>query len=143
MMGMGSAGQRKIPVDGRVCIWMDLLEETIEGDLARGFRPFCIVGNAGTVNTGAVDLLHALADLVARHGAWFDVDGAYGAFAAMVPETRDLFAGLGRADSLTVDPHKWLNVPFEAGCILMRNRQDLSDTFCLIPPYLRGAPGGR
>jgi aromatic-L-amino-acid decarboxylase len=141
MMGMGSAGLRKIPVDEKFCIRMDLLEEAIERDLARGYRPFCIVGNAGTVDTGAVDPLHALADLAARHGAWFHVDGAYGAFAAMVPATRDLFAGLARADSLTVDPHKWLNVPFEAGCILVRNRQDLSDTFCLIPPYLRGALG--
>ena len=93
------------------------------------------------MNTGAVDPLDSLADIAERHDMWFHVDGAYGALACLVPEVRHDFRGLARADSLTLDPHKWLNTPFEAGCILTRDWRDLGDTFSLIPPYLRGAMG--
>ncbi|NCF66160.1 MAG: pyridoxal-dependent decarboxylase [Chloroflexi bacterium] len=137
LLGMGRNQLRKIPVGSDYRILVDALEETIADDLASGLQPFCLIGNAGTVNTGAVDPLYDLAEIAASHRLWLHVDGAYGAFAAMVPESRPLFSGIERADSLAVDPHKWLNIPFEAGCILVRDWADLTDTFSLIPPYLR------
>jgi aromatic-L-amino-acid decarboxylase len=141
LLGMGRNQLRKIPVGPDYRIQAKALEETIKADRAAGLQPFCLIGNAGTVNTGAVDPLDALADMAARHRLWFHIDGAYGAFAALVPEYRPLFAGIEEADSLAVDPHKWLNVPIEAGCILVRDWTDLTDTFSLIPPYLRAATG--
>jgi glutamate/tyrosine decarboxylase-like PLP-dependent enzyme len=141
LLGMGSQCLRKIPVDADFRIRLDLLEATLKQDLATGHKPFCVIGNAGTVNTGAIDPLCDLADIAERYGLWFHVDGAYGALATLAPETRPLFAGIEQADSLTLDPHKWLNTPFEAGCIVTKRREDLGDTFSLIPPYLRGAMG--
>jgi aromatic-L-amino-acid decarboxylase len=141
LLGMGRNQLRKIPVDSDYRIQIEALQEAIETDCAAGRQPFCVIGNAGTVNTGAVDPLDALAEIAVRHKLWFHVDGAYGAFAALVPESRPLFAGIERADSLAVDPHKWLNIPIEAGCILVRDWTDLTDTFSLIPPYLRAATG--
>ena len=141
LLGMGAANLRKIPVDDGFRVDLAALQASIDADVAAGCRPFCVIGNAGTVNTGAVDPLDSLADIAARHDMWFHVDGAYGALACLVPEERHRFAGLARADSLTLDPHKWLNAPFEAGCILTRDWRDLGDTFSLIPPYLRGAMG--
>ncbi|UCG25796.1 MAG: hypothetical protein JSW55_07350 [Chloroflexota bacterium] len=139
LLGMGRNQLRKVPVGSDYRILVDALDEAIKADLAAGLQPFCIVGNAGTVNTGAVDPLDSLAEIAARYRLWFHVDGAYGAFAAIVPEARSLFAGIERADSLVVDPHKWLNIPIESGCILVRDWSDLTDTFSLIPPYLRAA----
>lgn len=141
LLGMGAAYLRKIPVDDGFRIDLDALEATIRADIGAGCKPFCLIGNAGTVNTGAVDPLDRLADIAQRYNMWFHVDGAYGALACLVPEARPLFKGLERADSLTLDPHKWLNTPFEAGCILTKKWSDLGDTFSLIPPYLRGAMG--
>lgn len=141
LLGLGHTYLRKIPVDTDFRIRLDVLEETIATDRAAGLQPFCLIGNAGTVNTGAVDPLAPLADIASRYNLWFHVDGAYGAFATLAPETQPLFAGIERADSLTLDPHKWLNTPFEAGCLLTKCWADLGDTFSLIPPYLRGAMG--
>lgn len=136
LLGIGSARLRRIPVDADHRLRCDVLEAEIRADLAAGRRPFCIVGTAGTTNTGAIDPLAALAEIAARHALWFHVDGSYGAFAAMLPETRHLFAGIERADSLALDPHKWLNAPLEAGCILVRRWSDLADTFAFTPAYL-------
>ena len=141
LLGMGAAQLRKISVDDGFRIDLDALESSIQADVRTGCKPFCLIGNAGTVNTGAVDPLDRLADIAQRYDMWFHVDGAYGALASLAPEARHLFKGLERADSLTLDPHKWLNTPFEAGCILTREWRDLGDTFSLIPPYLRGAMG--
>jgi glutamate/tyrosine decarboxylase-like PLP-dependent enzyme len=141
LLGMGRNQLREIPVDSDYRIQVEALEAAIKADRAAGLQPLCLIGNAGTVNTGAVDPLDALAEIAVRHKLWFHVDGAYGAFAALVPEYRPLFVGIERADSLAVDPHKWLNIPFEAGCILVRDWTDLTDTFSLIPPYLRAATG--
>lgn len=141
LLGLGAANLRKIPVDDGFRVDLAALEKSVRSDLEAGCKPFCLIGNAGTVNTGAVDPLHSLADVAARHDMWFHVDGAYGALACLVPEERPRFAGLERADSLTLDPHKWLNTPFEGGCFLTRDWRDLGDTFSLIPPYLRGAMG--
>lgn len=141
LLGMGAANLRKVPVDDGFRIDVEALQKSIRADTQAGCKPYCLIGNAGTVNTGAIDPLDTLADIAERHGMWFHVDGAYGALACLVPEVRPQFAGLSRADSLTLDPHKWLNTPFEAGCILTREWRDLGDTFSLIPPYLRGAMG--
>ena len=99
--------------------------------------PFCVIGSAGTVNTGAVDDLDALADLCDQNELWFHVDGAYGAFGVVDPSRADLFHGMERADSLALDPHKWLSVPFDCGCVLVRDGQTLRDCFSLIPAVIR------
>jgi aromatic-L-amino-acid decarboxylase len=139
LMGLGRNQLRRIPVGADYRIQLEALEAALAADLAAGRRPFCLVGNAGTVNTGAVDPLDTLADIASRHGLWFHVDGSYGALAALDPEKRALFAGIERADSVALDPHKWLNIPFEAGCILTRHWDDLADTFSHVPPYIRAA----
>ena len=99
----------------------DLLEEIIQNDLAAGRFPFCIVGNAGTVNTGAIDPLSELAALARKYSLWFHIDGAFGAFARNIPEYADTLAAIGEADSLAFDLHKWMSVPYEAGCVLIRD----------------------
>ncbi|MCE9666264.1 pyridoxal-dependent decarboxylase [Myxococcus stipitatus] len=137
MLGIGSRHLRKIPVDARFRVDVAKLEAQLVQDVEAGLRPFCVVGNAGTVNTGSVDDLDALADVAARHGLWFHVDGAYGAAAASVDLTRDLFQGLRRADSIALDPHKWLQVPFEAGCALVRDWSSLRNAFGYATPYLQ------
>jgi glutamate/tyrosine decarboxylase-like PLP-dependent enzyme len=97
------------------------LRERIAADLKNGLKPFCVVGSSGTVNTGAVDPLSEIADVANEFGLWFHVDGAYGALATLDQSKRPLFAGLERADSVSLDPHKWLYVPLDAGCLLFRD----------------------
>jgi glutamate/tyrosine decarboxylase-like PLP-dependent enzyme len=111
------------------------LRQQIEADRAAGERPILVVGNAGTVSTGAVDSLTEVGAICREFDLWFHVDGAYGAMAAIVPEASPQFAGLGGADSIAMDPHKWLYAPLEAGCALVRNREKLRDTFSYHPPY--------
>ncbi|HEY0781366.1 MAG TPA: pyridoxal-dependent decarboxylase, partial [Thermoanaerobaculia bacterium] len=106
-------------------------------DRAAGHLPVAVVASAGTVNTGAVDPLEALADVCARHGGWFHVDGAYGAPAVLLEEHRAALAAVARADSLAIDPHKWLSVPVDAGLVLVRDAKAMRDAFSLVPPYLR------
>jgi aromatic-L-amino-acid/L-tryptophan decarboxylase len=96
-----------------------------------------VVGSAGTVNAGLIDPLDDLADVAAEEGLWFHVDGAYGAFGVLDPALAPRYRGMERADSLTLDPHKWLGVPVDCGCALVRRGDDLRDAFSLIPPYLR------
>jgi glutamate/tyrosine decarboxylase-like PLP-dependent enzyme len=100
-----------------------------------------LVGSAGTVNAGAIDPLEALADVATAEGLWFHVDGAYGAFGVIDPAISARFRGMERADSLALDPHKWLGVPVDAGCALVQRGDDLRDAFSLIPPYLRQDTG--
>ena len=116
---------REIPVDAKYRMRVDALREAIERDRREGLRPFLVVSTAGTTNTGAVDPLDAIADLCAREGLWHHVDGAYGAFFHAVPELRPLLAGLPRADSLTLDPHKGLFLPYGTGALLVRDGADL------------------
>jgi glutamate/tyrosine decarboxylase-like PLP-dependent enzyme len=99
--------------------------------------PALLVGSAGTVNAGVIDPLDALADVATAEGLWFHVDGAYGAFGVLDPAIAARYRGMERADSLALDPHKWLGVPVDAGCALVRRGDDLRDAFSLIPPYLR------
>jgi glutamate/tyrosine decarboxylase-like PLP-dependent enzyme len=119
--GLGTDSVRWIDVDNQMRIDLEALREQIRKDLSSGERPFLVVGNAGTVSTGAVDPLPEIAALCCEFDVWFHVDGAYGGFAAVLPDAPAGFAGLQEADSIAVDPHKWLYAPLEAGCALVRD----------------------
>jgi aromatic-L-amino-acid decarboxylase len=119
----------------------EALRAAIAADRATGGTPALLVGSAGTVNTGAIDPLEALADVAAAEGLWFHVDGAYGAFGVLDSAIAARYQGMERADSLTLDPHKWLGVPVDAGCALVRRADDLRDAFSVVPPYLRQDAG--
>lgn len=140
LLGIGTKNLRKIETDGRFRIRMDLLAEAIAADRRAGLTPAIVVGNAGTVNTGAIDPLEELSDLCRRESLWFHVDGAYGAMARLSPALAPLFAGMERADSIAADPHKWLYVPYEAGAALVRERARLAATFRKFPEYLASDP---
>jgi glutamate/tyrosine decarboxylase-like PLP-dependent enzyme len=133
--GMGTDAIRWIATNDRMQMDVSALRQQIEADRAAGERPILVVGNAGTVSTGAVDPLSELAALCREFDLWFHVDGAYGAMAAIVPEASEKFAGLSEADSIAMDPHKWLYAPLEAGCALVRDREKLRDAFSYHPPY--------
>ena len=115
----------------------DVLRERIREDWRRGDRPIMVVGTAGSVSTGAVDPIRELADICREHRLWFHVDGAYGAPAAVLPEAPDDLHALALADSLAVDPHKWLYAPIEAGCSLVREPHRLAEAFGYTPAYYR------
>ena len=121
ILGFGRDQVRVVACDERQRLRVDELVKEIEADKKNGFRPFCVVGSAGTVNTGAVDPLDEIASVAAEFDLWFHVDGAYGAPGAMIDRKQGLFAGLERADSVSLDPHKWLYVPVDAGCLLFRD----------------------
>jgi glutamate/tyrosine decarboxylase-like PLP-dependent enzyme len=137
ILGFADTAIRIIPADRTFRLPVADVEQAVAEDLANGLRPFCVVGNAGNTNTGAVDPLEDLASLCKRYDLWFHIDGAYGAPAILTDEGRALLAGLDRADSLVLDPHKWLFQPFEIGCVLVRDMRLLSDTFAVHPEYLR------
>jgi aromatic-L-amino-acid decarboxylase len=140
LLGFGTEAIREVPLHhGRLDVAG--LRTSIAVDRDRGALPALLVGSAGTVNTGAIDPLDAFADLAAEENLWFHVDGAYGAFGVLDPAIEDRFRGMERADSLTLDPHKWLGVPVDAGCALVQRPDDLRDAFSLIPPYLRQGAG--
>jgi len=136
LLGLGHEALRRIPVAADFSIQIDALRAQITADKAAGRRPICIVGNAGTVNTGATDDLRALAALSREEDMWFHVDGAFGALAALVPELRHLVAGLDQADSVAFDLHKWLYMPYEVGCTLVRDQRAHRATFNVTPAYL-------
>jgi len=133
--GLGTDAVRWIAVDGEMRMDVGALRAQIQADLAAGDKPFMVIGNAGTVSTGAVDPLVELAALCREFDLWLHVDGAYGGFAALAPDASAAFAGLGECDSVAVDPHKWLYAPLEAGCALVRNVSKLRDAFAYHPPY--------
>jgi aromatic-L-amino-acid decarboxylase len=140
LLGLGSETIREVPVrDGRLDV--ATLRASIAEDREQGALPALLVGSAGTVNTGAIDPLDVFADVASEENLWFHVDGAYGAFGILDPAIRDRYRGMERADSLTLDPHKWLGVPVDAGCALVQRPDDLRDAFSLIPPYLRQGAG--
>ena len=141
-LGLGAQSLRKVPVDEAYAIDTAALERMIEADRAAGARPFCVIGNAATINTGAVDDLDALASICARQGLWFHVDGAIGALLALAPAHRHLVRGMERADSVTLDLHKWLHVPFEAACAIVRDRKAHREAFALTPEYLEHTERG-
>jgi aromatic-L-amino-acid decarboxylase len=135
LFGLGARALRWIATDEHHRLDAALLEQTILDDRAQGCRPLMVIGTAGDVSTGAVDDLSALAAICRRYDLWFHIDGAYGIPAAVLPELQPLFAGLEAADSIALDPHKWLYSPLEAGCTLVRNPQHLLETFSAHPVY--------
>lgn len=137
LLGLGSCYLRTVPVDSTYRMDTDELRRLITADSAAGLRPLFVAASAGTVNTGAVDPLEDVADIAREHGAWFHIDGAYGALGVLADGAGPRYAGLEQADSLALDPHKWLGVPVDAGCILFRDPAGPRDTFSLVPPYLR------
>lgn len=142
LLGLGSDALRKVAVDREFRIDVHALERAIARDREAGHHPFCVVGNAGTVNTGATDDLNALADICEREDLWLHVDGAFGALAALSPALRPMLKGMDRADSLAFDLHKWMYVPYEVGCILVRREADQRLAFSLTPAYLAHADRG-
>ena len=137
LLGIGSANLRVVDCDADLRISPSALEAAIRADIEAGFIPMAVVASAGTVNTGAIDPIDAIADICQAHGVWLHVDGAYGAPAILTAQYRDELAPIARADSLAVDPHKWLYVPVEAGLVLVRDAKAMRDAFSLVPPYLR------
>jgi len=137
LLGIGHDYLRKIAVDAHYRMDVGQLRAAIAADRAAGLRPVCVAASAGTVNTGAIDPLDAIADLCAAERLWFHVDGAYGGVGVLARQTVGQYTGMERADSLAIDPHKWLYMPVECGCVFVRDAQALRDTFSLVPPYLR------
>jgi aromatic-L-amino-acid decarboxylase len=135
LFGFGSDSIRWIPVDGRQCMKTGELRRQLERDRAHGHRPFLVIGTAGSVSTGAVDPLLEIGSICREFDVWFHVDGAYGALAAAIPDAPEDLRALSTADSVAVDPHKWLYAPLEAGCALTRRADDLRNAFSYHPPY--------
>jgi aromatic-L-amino-acid/L-tryptophan decarboxylase len=135
LFGLGTDAIRWIPVDRSQRMDVDELRRQITADKSRGEQPFIVVGTAGSVSTGAVDPLQDIGALCRELGVWFHVDGAYGALAAALPDASDDLRALSTADSVAVDPHKWLYAPVEAGCALVRRASHLREAFSYRPPY--------
>jgi aromatic-L-amino-acid decarboxylase len=143
LLGLGSEALRRLPVNDYFQIDLQTLKATIAEDREDGYLPFCVVGAAGTTNTGGVDDLDALADLCQQENLWLHVDGAFGAWAALAPRARSKVAGMERADSLALDLHKWMSMPYEIGCVLVRHEEQHRKAFSVMPEYLAHGEGGR
>jgi len=137
VIGFSREQIRKLESDRNFRLSIKMLRAAIADDRRAGLRPFCIVANAGTTNTGAVDPLSELADLAAKEKLWLHVDGAFGAASILSKRGREMLDGLDRADSLTLDPHKWLFQSFECGCVLVRDAAILKSAFKIKADYLR------
>lgn len=136
LLGFGSDALRFLPTDVDDRMDPAALAAAVRADRAAGHLPLCVVATAGTVNAGAIDPLTAIRDVARAEDLWFHVDGAYGAVGAAIPELASQYQGMADADSLTVDPHKWLYVPYEAGCVLVRDRNALTRAFATKADYL-------
>ncbi len=135
-LGIGTDHLRKISVNEDFTINLEALEAAIKVDLENGFTPFCIIGTAGTVNTGAIDDLESLATLAKKYELWFHIDGAYGGLASSLDSLKNQYKGIELADSLAIDFHKWLYQSFEAGCLLVKNWETLRRTYFKKASYL-------
>ncbi len=135
LFGHGSKSIRWIPTDAYNKMNNEILLQTIKDDIKNGKKPFLVVGTAGDVSTGVVDNLSAIAAICKTYDLWFHIDGAYGVPAAAIPELKNLFEGILDADSIAMDPHKWLYAPLEVGCTLVKNPQHLIDTYSSHPVY--------
>lgn len=142
LMGLGRSAFRAIRVDTNYRVNIPAMRAAIKADIEAGHQPFCIIGTAGTVGTGATDDLKGLRALADEFGLWFHIDGAFGALAAIAPEARQLVEGQETADSLAFDLHKWGYLPFEAACVLIRDGQKQADTFGMSPAYLKAQSRG-
>ncbi|MGH9734900.1 MAG: pyridoxal phosphate-dependent decarboxylase family protein [Candidatus Acidiferrales bacterium] len=136
LCGIGSKAVREVPVDDGLRMEPSALEAAIRDDRRKGYAPFLVVGTAGTTNAGAIDPLQRIADIAAREKVWFHADAAWGGAAALVPEMRPLLDGIERADSITIDAHKWLCVPMGAGIFITRHREILRRTFHISAAYV-------
>ncbi|HZX74029.1 MAG TPA: aminotransferase class V-fold PLP-dependent enzyme [Cyclobacteriaceae bacterium] len=135
LFGLGLDAIRWIPVDGNQRMNISLLNQQITEDKNEGLIPFLVVATAGSVGTGVVDPMSEIAAICKKHNCWFHIDGAYGGFAAALPELKELFQGIELADSVAIDPHKWLYSPLEAGCTLVKDANALTDAFSFHPAY--------
>lgn len=135
LFGLGTNSIRWIQVDAANKLDNDALEQAIKTDLQNGCKPIMVIGNAGDVSTGAVDNLKAIGAICKKYDLWFHIDGAYGIPAAVIPELKTLFAGIEDADSIALDPHKWLYSPLEAGCTLVKDPNHLIETYSSHPVY--------
>jgi aromatic-L-amino-acid decarboxylase len=144
LLGIGSDNLRIVEHDDAHRMIPSALEADIERDVAQGSVPVAVVASAGSVNTGAIDPIEEIAGVCARHQVWLHVDGAYGAPAILSDKNAAQLGALSRADSVALDPHKWLYIPVEAGLVLVRNAEAMRAAFSLVPPYLRtdGSPTG-
>lgn len=142
VLGFSQEQMRKLPSDDLFRLNLQDLEDAVLEDRALGKRPFCVVANAGTTNTGAVDPLPALANYCTREKLWLHADGAYGAAAVLCERGKEILNGLALVNSLCLDPHKWLFQPYEIGCVLVRDIKHLKDTFHILPEYLRDIEQG-
>jgi aromatic-L-amino-acid/L-tryptophan decarboxylase len=136
--GLGEEGLRRVPVDARLRVDLDLLRTAIARDRSDGFAPFMVVATAGTTSAGVIDPISAVADIAAAENLWLHVDAAWGGAAALLPELRPALAGIARADSITFDPHKLLSVPIGAGLYLTRHAGLLDTTFQVSTSYVPG-----
>jgi aromatic-L-amino-acid decarboxylase len=139
VLGIPASHVRILPSSDSFTLEVDRLAAAVAEDRSKGLDPFLVVGNAGTTNTGAVDPLADIGALCARESLWFHVDGAIGASASFCKRGKKLLRGIDLADSITLDPHKWLFQSYETGCLLVKNREDLLDTFNMHPEYLQDA----
>jgi aromatic-L-amino-acid/L-tryptophan decarboxylase len=137
MLGLGSKALRLVPTDDAFRMDVASLARMIAEDRAAGLQPACVIATAGTTNTGSIDDLTAIGALCRREGVWFHVDGCIGAFLRLAPASRALVEGINLADSLALDPHKWLQTPFDCGCALVRDGKRQFDTFTLHGDYLQ------
>jgi glutamate/tyrosine decarboxylase-like PLP-dependent enzyme len=142
LLGLGSAALRIIPVDDDYRIDVKALERSIDLDHLEGSQPFCVIANAGTVNTGAIDDLARLSGVCAAHNLWLHVDGAFGSLAWLCPEMRPALEGLQRVDSLAFDLHKWMYLPYDVGCVFLRDAEAHRNAFAVTPTYLSRTASG-
>ncbi|HUE97150.1 MAG TPA: pyridoxal-dependent decarboxylase, partial [Longimicrobiaceae bacterium] len=140
-LGLGLAGVRRIPTDDWVRMRTDALERSIAADLEAGARPIALVATIGTTSTTSVDPVPELAEIGRRHGLWLHIDAAYAGAAAVVPELRPLFAGWEAADSLVINPHKWLFVPIDCSALFLKRPEVLRRAFAILPDYLTTPEG--
>src|SRR5262249_46335739 len=137
MLGIGTANACSVRTNARQQIDLDDLAREVRADRAAGYLPFCVVACAGTVGSGAVDPIPALAEFARAENLWLHVDAAYGGFAALAPSARPLFDGIGLADSVALDPHKWLYLPMGCGCVLYRDPAAARAAFSENAEYTR------
>ena len=137
LLGIGRQNVQSVEVDERFRMRIDDLVARITADLQAGYVPFCVVGNAGTVDIGAVDPLGEIRAVADRFQLWMHVDGSYGAFAILAPSAKKLFAGMEQADSIALDPHKWLYLPVDVGCVIYRNPEIARAAFAHEAEYTR------
>jgi len=142
LLGIGQENVCHIAVDELFRISLEALVAQIRADLTAGYRPFCVVANAGTVNTGAVDSLREIREIANQHHLWMHVDGSYGAFAILAPSAKDRLAGLEQSDSVALDPHKWLYLPVDVGCVIYRDPSRARAAFAHDAEYTRVIGGG-